>query len=159
MTTPTAEPEVTARAASSSAESLPGSDLHTAALAVFETMYRGYLDRDTARIDALLDDGFTMFDSASFSLVVGFEELAVLRGGRGASSSGVTETGLLIQDFRVFERGADVLACFVLEVTMAAADGSPVDSELSRNTAWLTRRTHGLGIRHIHEDVWRPAGE
>ncbi|MGG7463585.1 MULTISPECIES: hypothetical protein [unclassified Plantibacter] len=141
-----------------SSEASASEPLHAEVLALFDRMYGGYLEGDSGRIDSLLAPEFTMFDSAARELVVGFEELASLRAARGPRNPDIVESALIVDELRVFERDQDVLACFMLEVRMSDAIGTPLESERSRTTAWLARRGGALVIRHLHEDVYQVGG-
>ncbi|WP_344031622.1 YybH family protein [Leucobacter iarius] len=151
----------------------PLTDSAAEVLALVETMYAGYLRRDTSAIDALLSPELTMFDSSEDALVHGMDELQALRARRGSGSGApadsavpaapaanpVTETALVVESIEARPVGGTIVATWWLRVDAEDANGRPVSPERSRNTAVLTRGADGaLTIAHIHEDVREPLG-
>lgn len=154
----------------------PLTDPAAEVLALVETMYAGYLRRDTSAIDALLSPELTMFDSSEDALVHGMDELQALRARRGSDADAqadadasarpavpaanpVTETALVVESIEARPIGGTIVATWWLRVDAEDANGRPVSPERSRNTAVLTRGADGaLTIAHIHEDVREPLG-
>lgn len=152
----------------------PLTDPATEVLALVETMYAGYLSRDTSAIDALLSPELTMFDSSEDALVHGMDELQALRARRGggdadpavpadpaapAAADRITETALVVESIEARPVAGTIVATWWLRVEAQDGSGRAVVPERSRNTAVLTRDTNGaLAIAHIHEDVRQPLG-
>lgn len=145
----------------------PLTDPAAEVLALVETMYAGYLGRDTSAIDALLSPELTMFDSSEDALVHGMDELQALRARRGGADGAdpvpeadrITETALVVESMEARPVAGTIVATWWLRVDAADASGRPVSPERSRTTAVLTRDADGaLRIAHIHEDVRQPLG-
>ncbi|MFB7714014.1 nuclear transport factor 2 family protein [Streptomyces sp. NPDC056105] len=127
---------------------------------VITGMYDAYVAGDRARIDACLDPGATIWDSAAEPLLLGKPDLDRVRAERPVAGDGPEETGLHPYDPVVDVFGDTALLRHWLRVTFAsAADGTALRPELVRNTALLRRDAEGVWlIVHLHEDVRQVGG-
>lgn len=124
---------------------------HAAVLAVIHSMYANYMSGDRAGIDAVLDDGFTMYDSAHTPLITGFDELNAVRASR-PSADGPPAEILTEYDVRVSVTGDIAIAAYMLRVDFPAA-GPGVAPEICRVTAVMRRVDASWRVIHLHEDV------
>ncbi|WP_111721385.1 nuclear transport factor 2 family protein [Homoserinimonas sp. OAct 916] len=139
-------------------ESTVGLQAQTAAIDVLRGMYKAYQAGDPSGIDAVLSADLTMFDSVHADLIVGLDELNVVRSQRSADGSGHVETDVAMVNPRAFGNGDSVLVAYWLRVDLADRQGRPCAPELSRNTALLRREGGRWKVVHIHEDVWVSLG-
>ncbi|MDW6066176.1 DUF4440 domain-containing protein [Streptomyces sp. FXJ1.4098] len=148
--------------------------------AVVTGMYEAYAAGDREGIDARLDPGATVWDSAAEPLLLGKSDLDRLRAERPAAGDGPEETGLDAYDPVIDVFGDLALVRYWLRVDFAPApDGGRLRPELVRNTALLRKGGDGEGgdgvgddgkgddgkgadgtwrIVHLHEDVRQPGG-
>ncbi|MEU5023436.1 DUF4440 domain-containing protein [Streptomyces milbemycinicus] len=143
--------------------------------AVVTGMYEAYAAGDREAIDARLDPGATVWDSAAEPLLLGKADLDRLRDERPAAGDGARdgdgagdgpeETGLDAYDPVIDVFGDLALVRYWLRVDFAPApDGGRLRPELVRNTALLRNGGDGKGadstwrIVHLHEDVRQPGG-
>ncbi|MEU5641270.1 DUF4440 domain-containing protein [Streptomyces milbemycinicus] len=141
--------------------------------AVVTGMYEAYAAGDREAIDARLDPGATVWDSAAEPLLLGKADLDRLRDERPAAGDGPEETGLDAYDPVIDVFGDLALVRYWLRVDFAPAPGGgSLRPELVRNTALLRKGGEGgdgMGgddkgaddtwrIVHLHEDVRQPGG-
>lgn len=120
---------------------------------VITGMYEAYAAGDRAEVDARLDPGATVWDSAVPELLVGKEDLDRVRDARADAP---VETGLQAYEPVIEVFGDTAVVRYWLRVEFAG-DLLP---ELVRNTAVLRRTGPGGSwlIVHLHEDVVQPGG-
>ncbi|MGW3564185.1 YybH family protein [Streptomyces sp. NPDC000941] len=132
--------------------------------AVVTGMYEAYAAGDREAIDARLDPGATVWDSAAEPLLLGKADLDRLRDERPTAGDGAgdapEETGLDAYDPVIDVFGDLALVRYWLRVDFAPAlDGGRLRPELVRNTALLRKGGDGTWrIVHLHEDVRQPGG-
>lgn len=122
---------------------------------VLRGMYAAYLAGDRASIDTALAPAFTMFDSDSPDLVVGFAELNAVRAER-PDDSPVAVSALTIEDANVVMRDDAALVAYWLRVDFVDRAGAPTPPAHSRNSAWMVPAEGGWQIAHLHEELWEP---
>jgi hypothetical protein len=148
-------------------ESGPADPRHDAALAVLQNMYNAYIVGDSAAIDTALSADVTMFDSAHPDLIVGLDELNVVRSRRHvASDENVIETAVTVLHPRSFDKGDAILIAYWLRVDSSTPRNAPCnrsshetrpgcDSKVGRGRSHIFTKMPGLvprdnaGLREI----------